>query len=770
MSVIFICGSHRSGTTSLLQALKLSDEAHCLMEPMPNLNLESRQAFEGWLYDPFRPLLEQVAPRVANGLSNRPIYVEKQNSLVPLMPALQRLFGARFIVPVRDGREVVTSLLNWHSQMYPIIYQECRESPALSTHAAAVLAAQQGIDEFDYSLPRPDPRDPWHDAWSEFTRFEMCAWYWNTVNQRLRGMQEILLPGSVLFIEYSKPTIETLARVYEFIGLKDFDAEAVSAVLTKRVNSLADRGAASGAFPHWHDWSDAMTRRFDELAWESMRDFGYTSAPARHTPRGASTLTHRPCRLTDATVIPALSRLPVFRGDESLLVDQLDLSSACDIEAHVDEIARAAGDSVVLQSKGYYATLSRHRHEWHATTGRFENRVSPHSLVQQLRARGFSSVAVYPVRPPGDSEVATLCVARRSQHTRRELVSPELLELTFEPYRVAQSTLTGAEILAACDRDCAYLSDPALDFTNSLADFRAFVREVAKMPGRHPGTIRDLALAKEGVNFGIRFDVDMDLGAALKLAVICREESFPASFFLLHTAAYHGSVTNGAFTRHEGVAALYRTLAGNGVETGLHVDPYFFYQEHGVDGAQAVCTELAWLRSQSLEISGVTGHNCASTYGVESVEIFDRWAIRPGTWFARGYQYAPVRVLSSTELGIEYEGGGLREALLGDPDDLPFVNDPPKGYFLRDPRWLRLYLLDNGYARWGYDWNIWVIGRDLWVIAGRDGTRPKFEFGVRLPRVLEFLRGLPLTDRVAVTLHPCYFGRRASAGSPPLEG
>ena len=43
MSATFIVGSARSGTTSLLKVLGLSKQAHCLIEPIPNLNMESRE-------------------------------------------------------------------------------------------------------------------------------------------------------------------------------------------------------------------------------------------------------------------------------------------------------------------------------------------------------------------------------------------------------------------------------------------------------------------------------------------------------------------------------------------------------------------------------------------------------------------------------------------------------------------------------------------------------------------------------------------------------
>ncbi len=145
MSSTFIVGCARSGTTSLLKVLGLSRQAHCLVEPMPNLNIESREMLEARLSDPYDALARHLAPRVGKGLSKRPHYIEKQVSLLPFMKHLDRLFHCKFIIPIRDGRDVVCSLINWHNQMFPCIYQECRERGDLSERAEAVLARQVGL-------------------------------------------------------------------------------------------------------------------------------------------------------------------------------------------------------------------------------------------------------------------------------------------------------------------------------------------------------------------------------------------------------------------------------------------------------------------------------------------------------------------------------------------------------------------------------------------------------------------------------------------------
>jgi len=164
MPICFITGNARSGTTSLLRALGLSSHAQVALEPMPNLNKESRELYDGRLADPHAVLVRDVAPRVARALDQSKYYIEKHISFVPFVQHLADLFPCKFLIPVRDGRDVIRSLMDWHTRFMPIFYQECREPTDLGPEARKVLAQQSGPDPFDYSLPRPDRHDPWFEA------------------------------------------------------------------------------------------------------------------------------------------------------------------------------------------------------------------------------------------------------------------------------------------------------------------------------------------------------------------------------------------------------------------------------------------------------------------------------------------------------------------------------------------------------------------------------------------------------------------------------
>lgn len=93
MTTIFITGSMRSGTTSLLQALGLSRYAQIALEPMPTLNIESRELYEGRLSDPYSILARDVVPRVAKALDKGKVYIEKHISFIPFISYLRDWCG-----------------------------------------------------------------------------------------------------------------------------------------------------------------------------------------------------------------------------------------------------------------------------------------------------------------------------------------------------------------------------------------------------------------------------------------------------------------------------------------------------------------------------------------------------------------------------------------------------------------------------------------------------------------------------------------------------
>jgi hypothetical protein len=274
--VFFVTSCARSGSTSLARILDTATNGRCLVEPMPNLNAESRDMLEGRVTDPHRVLVEQVGPRVAAALDAGQVHGEKNVTLGPFIPHLHDLFRCRFVWIVRDGRDVATSLMNWHTGAFGNIYRDCAAADPLSEQArAAVAQVPAELDTADYARPRPLPGDPWRERWPSLSRFQMAAWYWSFIN-RLFAAQFERLPGDVwMRVDYTRITVERVGELFDFLGLEGFDAPRVADMLGRRINSLEDRFQARGTFPAWREWSGEQRRQFEEIAGPAMQQFGY---------------------------------------------------------------------------------------------------------------------------------------------------------------------------------------------------------------------------------------------------------------------------------------------------------------------------------------------------------------------------------------------------------------------------------------------------------------------------------------------------------------
>jgi hypothetical protein len=241
------------------------------MEPMPNLNVESRDMMEGRLRNPYQVLAQNIVPRVVEILDQDLIYGEKNVTLGAFVPQLYDLFRCRFVFLIRDGRDVVTSLMNWHSEGFGSIYRECKEKSLLSTVAEAALARLPvEHDTSDYSRPRPLPGDPFFQAWSDFSRFQMMSWYWAHITELHFGYLSEIPPADRITIDYSNVNPHDIERVFSFLNLEGFESTRIREMLKSRINSVWDRFRIRARFPTWQTWDESMRRDFDRIAGRTM--------------------------------------------------------------------------------------------------------------------------------------------------------------------------------------------------------------------------------------------------------------------------------------------------------------------------------------------------------------------------------------------------------------------------------------------------------------------------------------------------------------------
>lgn len=271
----FILACARTGSTSLARILDGASNGVCQVEPAPNLNWETREMMDGRLEDPDGVVESILVPRVDAGLQQAQVYGEKNLTYGPFIGHMYRRFGCRFVLLVRDGPNVVRSLVDWHNNMFGSVYRECRDPGRLTPRAISAAAnLPVHLDMSDYSRPRPPLGTPDGDRWEAFSREEMCAWYWARIYALYLDELEQIPSDAWIRIDYDRPSAAEILRVAEFLGLEGLDEATVAAQLDSRINSLADRGAEGERFPDWENWTETQQRRFAEIAGDTTARLG----------------------------------------------------------------------------------------------------------------------------------------------------------------------------------------------------------------------------------------------------------------------------------------------------------------------------------------------------------------------------------------------------------------------------------------------------------------------------------------------------------------
>ncbi|NIM97527.1 MAG: hypothetical protein GTO24_05410 [candidate division Zixibacteria bacterium] len=260
------------------------------------------------------------------------------------------------------------------------------------------------------------------------------------------------------------------------------------------------------------------------------------------------------------------------------------------------------------------------------------------------------------------------------------------------------------------------------------------------------------------------------------------------SFYLLHTAPYYGDFHEGTFTRNPMMAELVLRFIVSGCELGLHTDPFWVYTVHNMDGAEAVKQELTWLRSLGAVIRGTVAHNSAPVYGCENYEVFEERVLWHRQVRSPSGKILPLGKLSERELKLSYEGNfTIRKKDIKVQDAVEFcsnvtgketyrvlreggklmvrmsdrgessINEVLTSADVRSKAWMRRYLVDNPCCDRTIDYQFWLIGRDKWVVAGKQKGQYLFEWEIDIDRLLDLIQNLPENTRSVLVIHPDYF-------------
>lgn len=191
--MIFILGTGRCGTKSLMELLNQWDDIYCLHEPPPILRRETAEYLYG---DKEKGELIRVLKETRQEQGDGE-YAESNQRLSFAVDALAEAFpGARFIWVLRSGLDVVAST---YRRRWYFKGEENAESHwqryRVQGDKAGAMSPQQ---------------------WAALDCFERNCWYWAWTNTKIRAdLNHIQSPSMMLRIEDLE---EEEGRIADFIG------------------------------------------------------------------------------------------------------------------------------------------------------------------------------------------------------------------------------------------------------------------------------------------------------------------------------------------------------------------------------------------------------------------------------------------------------------------------------------------------------------------------------------------------------------------------
>mgnify|MGYP001174220361 FL=1 len=281
----FILSTGNCGTATLAEVLRTANNARIYHRPDSLLEENIPACYQGKsdrrrvFYESRRKLMEATW---REGL----IYGETTPATAFFCDLIARdLNRAKFVILVRNPLSFVCSSL--HRNFY------------------------QGHREDKLRL-RPAPEDRDYPEWRKLTQTEKICRLWTETYQGITQGCESVDPGRVMTLHLKDLAAgtKTIEKLFAFLGLKGFRADATATILRTRLNA-----GSYGRFPESDDWSGEMRRRILRLCGpvaeklgcrQEERDNPYPAGPvAVHgpTPAPLPAAAKRPPRVTIGLLI-----------------------------------------------------------------------------------------------------------------------------------------------------------------------------------------------------------------------------------------------------------------------------------------------------------------------------------------------------------------------------------------------------------------------------------------------------------------------------------
>ncbi|MBU1121517.1 MAG: sulfotransferase [Candidatus Omnitrophica bacterium] len=267
-NIFFIIGSVRSATTAVAKIFTNSTNSEIFIEQEPKLCIEARNLYKKAINKPMEVIKEVKERHIKSVIDRGLIYGDKNPNYLPFIPYIDNLWQPKFIFIVRDGRDVVRSMMDWHNISRGNIFGMREDEDG-----SKIISPEQ--DWWDYSRLRPNPDEFYFGQWRNMNRFEKCSWYWNEFNDQMLNYSSRLDKERWRLINVNTIKVSDFEAIFNFLGLRGFNLKKTEKIFASGINSPMDKAGVLKEFPDWLSWSDDQMKIFNKYAKDMMKKFGY---------------------------------------------------------------------------------------------------------------------------------------------------------------------------------------------------------------------------------------------------------------------------------------------------------------------------------------------------------------------------------------------------------------------------------------------------------------------------------------------------------------
>jgi hypothetical protein len=256
----------------------------------------------------------------------------------------------------------------------------------------------------------------------------------------------------------------------------------------------------------------------------------------------------------------------------------------------------------------------------------------------------------------------------------------------------------------------------------------------------------------------LRHDIDADPITAVKCARALSRVGISGSFYFLHSAVYYGEFFDNVFVRNSKLQDWIKQIVIAGSEIGMHNDAIGLSQQKNIDGIKHLKEEINWFKMIGTRIYGTVAHNNFLINSAENYEIFNEYKLYSRSWLDE--RYNNIGKTNLEELELSYEGTFAKvKSNITKKDAKKYLEQYKDSGSMSNKEWTYKYFFDNPVNDWSCNTQIWLVGKNKWIIASKINDKIIFEFHVPLSKIIQFIKDdIEVSSSILMVLHPEYFG------------